>query len=87
MRIADLPIDPARITEFTAQGYWVETTSNDAFGRLAAEVPDKRGGLQQQRLEDAKAMAQIFNAEMPWAAAVVCPTFVSTGYPATIRAA
>lgn len=43
--------------------------------------------FQQQRLEDAKALGAIFQAEMPWAAAVVCPTFVSTGYPATIRSA
>ena len=43
--------------------------------------------FQQQRLEDARALGAIFQAEMPWAAAVVCPTFVSTGYPATIRSA
>lgn len=43
--------------------------------------------FQQQRLEDARGLGAIFQAEMPWAAAVVCPTFVSTGYPATIRSA
>jgi len=31
MRIPDPPIDPARIAEFTAKGYWLDTTSNDAL--------------------------------------------------------
>lgn len=43
--------------------------------------------MQQQRKEDATAMAQVFNAEMPFAAAVVCPQFLQTPYGATLRSA
>lgn len=43
--------------------------------------------MQQQRREDAVAMAQVFNAEMPFAAAVVCPQMIQTTYGATIRSA
>lgn len=43
--------------------------------------------LQQQRREDAIAMAQTFNQEMPFCAAVVCPTFLQTPYGATLRSA
>lgn len=43
--------------------------------------------LQQQRTEDAKAMATAFNAEMPFAASVVCPQMIQTAYGATIRSA
>jgi acyl-CoA synthetase (AMP-forming)/AMP-acid ligase II len=40
MRIPDPPIDPARIAEFTAAGWWAEDTSNDALERLAHANPD-----------------------------------------------
>jgi hypothetical protein len=43
--------------------------------------------LQQQRGEDAKTMATTFNAELPFAAAVVCPQFIQTPYGATLRSA
>lgn len=43
--------------------------------------------MQQQRKEDAQAMAATFNAEMPFAAAVVCPQFLQTPYGATLRSA
>lgn len=43
--------------------------------------------LQQQRQQDALAMATTFNTEMPFAAAVVCPQFLQTPYGATIRSA
>jgi hypothetical protein len=43
--------------------------------------------IQQQRREDAVAMATTFNAEMPFAAAVVCPQFIQTPYGATMRSA
>jgi acyl-CoA synthetase (AMP-forming)/AMP-acid ligase II len=41
MRIPDPPIDPARITRFREEGYWVETTSNDVLEQRARETPDK----------------------------------------------
>jgi len=41
MRIPDPPIDPAQIARFMAEGYWVETTSNDALEQRARETPDK----------------------------------------------
>jgi hypothetical protein len=43
--------------------------------------------LQQQRKEDATAMAQLFNAELPFCASVVCPHMIQTAYGATIRSA
>jgi hypothetical protein len=43
--------------------------------------------LQQQRLQDATALAQMFNADMPMCAAVVCPQFIATGYGAAMRSA
>lgn len=43
--------------------------------------------LQQQRKEDAAAMAQLFNSDMPMCAAVVCPQFIQTPYGATLRSA
>jgi hypothetical protein len=43
--------------------------------------------LQQQRQQDAQAMAVAFNAEMPFAAAVVCPQMIQTPYGATMRSA
>ena len=43
--------------------------------------------MQQQRREDAVAMAQAFNTEMPFAAAVVCPQMIQTAYGATLRSA
>ena len=43
--------------------------------------------IQQQRREDAQAMAQVFNLEMPFAASVVCPQMIQTAYGAAIRSA
>jgi hypothetical protein len=43
--------------------------------------------MQQQRAQDAKALADLFNTEMPMAAAVVCPQFIATPYGATLRSA
>ena len=43
--------------------------------------------LQQQRQQDAQALAVAFNAEMPFAAAVVCPQLITTTYGATLRSA
>ena len=43
--------------------------------------------IQQQRTADAQAMAQAFNAEMPFAAAVVCPQMIQTAYGAALRSA
>jgi hypothetical protein len=43
--------------------------------------------LQQQRAQDAQAMAQTFNLEMPFAASVVCPQMIQTAYGAAIRSA
>ena len=42
--------------------------------------------LQQQRAQDAQAMAQLFNTEMPMCAAVVCPQMLQSPYGATKRA-
>jgi fatty-acyl-CoA synthase len=41
MRIPDPPIDPARIAEFTAKGWWVEETSNDVLEHWAHAAPAK----------------------------------------------
>ena len=41
MRIPDPPIHPARIARFVEEGYWVETTSNDALEQWARDTPDK----------------------------------------------
>jgi hypothetical protein len=43
--------------------------------------------MQQQRAQDAQAMAQLFNTELPMCAAVVCPTFITNPYGATLRSA
>lgn len=43
--------------------------------------------LQQQRKEDADALAKLFIADMPFCASVVCPRFISSAYAATMRAA
>lgn len=43
--------------------------------------------LKQQRTDDAKAMAMLFNADLPWAASVVCPQFISNAYGAMTRSA
>jgi hypothetical protein len=43
--------------------------------------------LQQQRREDAQAMAQLFNSDMPTCAAVVCPQMIQNPYGATLRSA
>lgn len=43
--------------------------------------------LQQQRREDAAAMATLFNNDMPMCASVVCPQMIQTAYGATLRSA
>ena len=43
--------------------------------------------LQQQRREDAQAMLQLFNSDLPFCASVVCPMFLSSAYAATMRPA
>lgn len=43
--------------------------------------------LQQQRLQDAQAIAQVFNAELPTCAAVVCPQMIQSPYGAVNRSA
>ena len=43
--------------------------------------------LQQQRAQDAKAMADLFNSDLPFCASVVCPMFLSSPYAATLRPA
>lgn len=43
--------------------------------------------MQQQRTQDATALAQVFNAELPFAASVVCPQMIQTAYGAAIRSA
>jgi len=43
--------------------------------------------LQQQRREDAGAMAELFNTELPMCASVVCPQMIQSAYGATLRSA
>jgi hypothetical protein len=43
--------------------------------------------LQQQRREDAGAMAQLFNSDLPMCASVVCPQMIQSPYGATMRSA
>jgi len=43
--------------------------------------------LQQQRKEDAQTMVEMFNAEMPLCASVVCPQLIQNPYGATMRSA
>jgi hypothetical protein len=43
--------------------------------------------LQQQRKDDAQAMAELFNADMPMCASVVCPQLIQNAYGATLRSA
>jgi hypothetical protein len=43
--------------------------------------------MQQQRRDDAKAMADTFNAELPMCASVVCPTLIQNPYGAILRSA
>lgn len=42
---------------------------------------------QQQRKEDAAAMAELFNTDLPMCASVVCPQMVMNAYGATLRSA
>jgi hypothetical protein len=42
--------------------------------------------LQQQRTQDAQAMAELFNSDLPMCASVVCPQFIANAYGATLRA-
>jgi hypothetical protein len=43
--------------------------------------------IQQQRGQDAKAMADLFAMEMPMCASIVCPTMIQTAYGAAMRSA
>jgi hypothetical protein len=43
--------------------------------------------LQQQRREDAQALAQLFNSDLPMCASVVCPQMIQSPYGATLRSA
>ena len=43
--------------------------------------------LQQQRREDAQAMAELFNSDLPMCASVVCPQLIQNPYGATLRSA
>lgn len=43
--------------------------------------------MQQQRREDATAMAQLFSSDLPFCAKVVCPYMIQSVYGATLRAA
>ena len=43
--------------------------------------------LQQQRKEDAQAMAELFNTDLPMCASVVCPQMIQNAYGATLRSA
>lgn len=43
--------------------------------------------LQQQRTQDAAAMTQLFNSDLPMCASVVCPQMIQTAYGATLRSA
>jgi hypothetical protein len=43
--------------------------------------------LQQQRRQDAQALAELFNTELPQCAAVVCPGFIANAYGASLRSA
>ena len=43
--------------------------------------------FQQQRYQDAQALAQLFNTDMPFAAAVVCPQMIQSPYGAVMRSA
>ena len=43
--------------------------------------------MQQQRTQDAQAMALLFNTELPMCASVVCPQFLANPYGAAMRSA
>jgi hypothetical protein len=43
--------------------------------------------MQQQRPQDAQAMATTFNSELPFCASVVCPQMIQTAYGAALRSA
>lgn len=43
--------------------------------------------LQQQRKDDAQSMAELFNADLPMCASVVCPQLITNPYGATLRSA
>lgn len=43
--------------------------------------------MQQQRKEDAQAMAELFNSDLPMCASVVCPQLIQNAYGATLRSA
>lgn len=43
--------------------------------------------MQQQRAQDAQALSQMFNTDLPMCASVVCPQMIQTAYGAVIRSA
>jgi hypothetical protein len=43
--------------------------------------------MQQQRTADAQALAQVFNAELPFCASVVCPQMIQNAYGAAMLSA
>lgn len=69
--LTDKDVDPIPFPWADAVPYWAAT--------LAL--------LQQQRREDAAAMAQLFNSDLPMCASVVCPQMIQTAYGATMRSA
>jgi len=69
--LTDKDVDPIPFPWSDAIPYWAAT--------LAL--------LQQQRREDAGAMAMLFNNDLPMCASVVCPQMIQTAYGATMRSA
>jgi hypothetical protein len=69
--VTDKDVDPIPYPWSDAVAYWAATLCL----------------LQQQRAQDAQAMAQLFNSELPMCASVVCPQMLQTPYGATIRSA
>jgi hypothetical protein len=69
--LTDADIDPIPYPWSDAVSYWAATLCL----------------LQQQRREDAQAMAQLFNSLLPECASVVCPQMIQTAYGAVMRSA
>jgi len=69
--LTDKDIDPIPFPWADAIPYWAATLCL----------------LQQQRREDAGAMAMLFNNDLPMCASVVCPQMIQTAYGATMRSA
>jgi len=69
--LTDKDVDPIPFPWTDAVSYWAATLCL----------------LQQQRREDAAAMAVMFNTDLPMCASVVCPQMLQTAYGATLRSA